>query len=169
MTGWTTRGGHMRVLHASVLVSAGHAAPLWVAGARIGRVADRVPPPHGAEQSDQPDQPPTTQAVGQAAVAQARVATVASQGTPPWAAGVRTARVRFWTPPPHATGHSDHSDHALRTQSTAKKKKKRKKINKKKTIKIYSNNINNNNNNNNKINDDPKHTQHNMKRTSQHI
>lgn len=62
--------GQTCVLHDCVCVNTGHGMPPLAAATVILRVADCLPPPHRAEQTDHADQPLTTQLRGHAWVLQ---------------------------------------------------------------------------------------------------
>jgi hypothetical protein len=116
---------HGDVLHGCISVSF---TPEPQAPVTTLRVRVRVPLPQPKEQDDHDDHGETPHAAVQStaarivalhgAVLQAPTSVSAPQGTPPFAEGVTTVRVRDCVPFPHCTEHGDHTVQLLTTQST---------------------------------------------------
>jgi hypothetical protein len=108
------------VLQSWLSLRAGQARPPFDAGVTTVRVRCWVPPPHVFEQTDQSLQALTAQSTGggHAWLLHGCISARAGQAAPPLEAGVMTARVRPWVPPPQLFEHIDQSLHGPTTQST---------------------------------------------------
>jgi hypothetical protein len=120
LTAQSTGTTHAWVLQSWLSVRAGQAIPPLAAGVTTVRVRCWVPPPQVFEQVVQALQALTTQSTGagQAWVLHGCITLSAGQAIPPLAAGVTTARVRAWVPPPQVLLQVDQSVHGPTTQST---------------------------------------------------